>query len=364
MKKHCIGIALVASLVASQSLVHAEMPFTGTDVQVAPDGETVIMNGVAVPANAGSGEGSSGNGYTVRSGDSLTAIAQKCLGNANRYMEIVNLNVSRYPSLRNNPHLIHPGWSLVLPSGAKTGANSATGTGRYTVRSGDSLSAIAAARLGNANRYMEIVNLNVGRYPSLRNNPNLIYPGWTLTMPTGSTTRSAPPSTPAPRPGAGESAELNAWKGGRLSPERFCALLGPVAAASFRATGVPASVTLAQAALETGWGAATIGDAKNLFGIKGTGPAGSVTVPTQEWENGRYITINSSFRKYNTWQESFDDHAKLVTTASRYANCLNYRNDPDQFARELQKAGYATDPEYANKLISIMRANNLYQYDK
>jgi len=296
MKKRCIGILLATSLVVSQNSVNAETPFTGTDVHVTTDGGTVIIDGVAVPANAGSGEGASGSSYTVRSGDSLSAIAQKCLG--------------------------------------------------------------------NGNRYMEIVNLNAGRYPSLRNNPNLIYPGWTLTLPAGATSSPTPAPTTPSTPGSGESADLNAWKGGRLSPERFCALLGPVAAASFRATGVPASVTLAQAALETAWGEATIGDAKNLFGIKGTGPAGSVTVPNQEWENGGYITINSSFRKYNTWQESFDDHAELITTASRYANCLNYKNDPDQFARELQKAGYATDPEYANKLISIMRANNLYQYDK
>ncbi|OQA05321.1 MAG: Exo-glucosaminidase LytG precursor [bacterium ADurb.Bin374] len=164
--------------------------------------------------------------------------------------------------------------------------------------------------------------------------------------------------------GNSESAALNAWKGGKLSPAKFCELLGPIAAATFAATGVPASVTLAQAALETGWGASTIGSAKNLFGIKGTGPAGSVTVPTKEWSGGRFITINAKFRKYNTWKESVDDHARLISQVSRYKNCMKYKNDPDQFAREVQKAGYATDPNYANKLISIMKANNLYKWDK
>ena len=169
---------------------------------------------------------------------------------------------------------------------------------------------------------------------------------------------------PASKPGSGESAALNAWKGGRLSPAKFCELLGPVAAATFAATGVPASVTLAQAALETGWGASTIGSAKNLCGMKGAGPAGSVTGPTKEWSGGRFITINAKFRKYNTWKESVDDHARLISQVSRYKNCMKYKNDPDQFAREVQKAGYATDPNYANKLISIMKANNLYRWDK
>ncbi|HOY65387.1 MAG TPA: glucosaminidase domain-containing protein [Candidatus Ozemobacteraceae bacterium] len=360
MNRPYIFLLLAAAITLPSPATSAETPFSGSDVQVTDDG--------AVPANAGSGSGSAGSSYTVRSGDSLSAIARRLLGDASRYIEIVNLNAGRYPSLRNNPDLIHPGWNLTIPGGSTAPSNSPATSGSYTVRSGDSLSAIAQRCLGNGGRYMEIVNLNADRYPSLRSNPNLIHPGWTLRLPSGANPGSTPtpaPSNPAPsNPGANESAELNAWQGGRLSPERFCALLGPVAAASFRATGVPASVTLAQAALETGWGAATIGNAKNLFGIKGTGPAGSITVSTQEYVNGRYITVNDSFRKYNTWQESFDDHAKLITQASRYANCMNNKNNPDQFARELQKAGYATDPEYANKLISIMRANNLYQYDK
>jgi flagellum-specific peptidoglycan hydrolase FlgJ len=160
---------------------------------------------------------------------------------------------------------------------------------------------------------------------------------------------------------AAEAALAN-YQGGRLSPAEFKRLFGPVARAVSQSSGVPASIILAQAALETGWGSTSIGDAKNLFGIKGTGPAGSVTVPTREVINGRSVTVNAAFRKYNTWMESFQDHSRLLQT-SRYANCMRYRNDPDQFARELQRAGYATDPQYASKLISIMRSNNLYEYN-
>jgi flagellum-specific peptidoglycan hydrolase FlgJ len=128
-------------------------------------------------------------------------------------------------------------------------------------------------------------------------------------------------------------------------------------------TGVPASVTLAQAALETGWGGSSIGDAKNLFGIKGTGPAGSIRVSTKEFINGRMVTIQDNFRKYHSWAQSIEDHGRLLQNA-RYSPAMKYKNNPDQFAREIHKAGYATDPNYSSKLIGIMKANNFYQWDK
>ncbi|NLI79074.1 MAG: hypothetical protein GX442_21855 [Candidatus Riflebacteria bacterium] len=163
-----------------------------------------------------------------------------------------------------------------------------------------------------------------------------------------------------PKPTGGLT--LETWKGKALSPDNFFALLGPVAREVFRKTGVPASVTLAQAAVETGYGASTIGDARNLFGIKGTGPAGSILVPTGEYLNGKYVVINDKFRKYNTWEESIEDHGKFLQ-GKRYAKCLECRDDPDQFARELQKAGYATAPNYAWALIKRMKEHNLYQWD-
>lgn len=158
-------------------------------------------------------------------------------------------------------------------------------------------------------------------------------------------------------------AALTSYRGGKLSPSQFAKLFGPVAREASKKSGIPASIIMAQAALETGWGSSAIGNAKNLFGIKGTGPAGSITVPTKEYINGRMVTVQGKFRKYNSWQESIEDHSKLLTGASRYAKCMANRNNPDQFARELLKAGYATDPQYANKLISIMKSNNFYQYN-
>lgn len=172
---------------------------------------------------------------------------------------------------------------------------------------------------------------------------------------------SSSATTGSTSPSAAEGA-LAGYKGGKLSPAEFGKLFGPVARENMKKTGVPASVTLAQAALETGWGGSSIGDAKNLFGIKGTGPAGSIRVSTQEFENGRMVTIQDNFRKYNSWQESFEDHGKLLQN-SRYGYALQYKNDPNRYAQEIHKAGYATDPDYASKLISIMKSNNFYQYD-
>jgi LysM repeat protein len=107
------------------------------------------------------------NYYTVQSGDTLSGIAQKKLGNANRYMEIANLN--GIP----DPNLIYAGQVLKLPNEA----NNATTERVYTVQSGDTLSGIAQKKLGNANRYMEIANLNG------IDNPNLIYAGQELRLP-------------------------------------------------------------------------------------------------------------------------------------------------------------------------------------
>ena len=245
----------------------------------------------------------------------------------------------------------------------------------YTVVSGDYLMSIASRYLGDESRWPEIVELNKDKYPSLTSNPDLIYPGWVLTLPSGSTAPSS--GTVASSGGSNsstskvsyqgtESASLAAYTGGKLPPYEFISLFGPVARDSLKATGVPASVTLAQAILETGWGDCSIGDAKNLFGIKGTGPAGTTVVHTQECYNGTFVTIQDGFRKYNTWQESIDDHASLVSgwIYKPAWDAYQSNHDADAFARGIHQAGYATDPEYANKLINLMQSYNLYEWDQ
>ncbi len=162
-----------------------------------------------------------------------------------------------------------------------------------------------------------------------------------------------------------DSGDLANYKGGKLPPDKFLALFGPAARESMKNTGIPASVTLAQAILETGWGASTIGDAKNLFGIKGSGPAGTIRTGTKEHYGSGLVSIQDNFRKYHSWQQSIDDRSKLLQN-SRYSGALNaYKSNKnaDQYARGIHKAGYATDPNYANKLISLMKSYNLYKWD-
>jgi flagellum-specific peptidoglycan hydrolase FlgJ len=135
-------------------------------------------------------------------------------------------------------------------------------------------------------------------------------------------------------------------------------------------TGVPASITIAQAILETGWLRAEtpvrrrmVLEAKNLFGIKGAGPAGSVEIPTNEYESGHWITINAKFRAYHSYSESFADHSNLLTTSAYYSGAMKYRKDPHKYIREVAK-NYATDPNYAEDVWSIVRRYNLQRYDR
>ena len=147
-----------------------------------------------------------------------------------------------------------------------------------------------------------------------------------------------------------------------MSPSQFFALLGPAAREDQKRTGIPAAVTLAQAALETEFGEHTIGSARNLFGIKGTGPAGSMRVPTREYGRRGAYTVNAGFRKYDSWTTSIGDHSKLLN-GPIYRSAQKYKDDPDQFARAIKRCGYATDPHYASKLITLMRENNLYRWN-
>lgn len=173
-------------------------------------------------------------------------------------------------------------------------------------------------------------------------------------MPAAVTAMNAPAAT-----GSVDTSALDRWQGGRLPARDFVAMLRPIALEAQRVTGVPAGVIIAQAALETGYGASTIRNARNLFGMKGTGPAGSVTARTREVVGGRSVQVNSRFRAYNTWLESIIDHARLLSRNARYSRAMAVRNDPRAFAREIQRAGYATDPNYARSLIRIMEANQL-----
>lgn len=146
----------------------------------------------------------------------------------------------------------------------------------------------------------------------------------------------------------------------------FVEKLQPEAQAVSQETGIPARFLLGHAALESGWGRSEIRNADgspshNLFGIKaGPGWQGrTVDTVTTEYVNGVAQKRTETFRAYDSYQEAFRDYASLLQSQPRYAEALRNTNDARAYARELQQAGYATDPRYADKLAAVIDGRRL-----
>jgi flagellar protein FlgJ len=145
------------------------------------------------------------------------------------------------------------------------------------------------------------------------------------------------------------------------APSEFVAMHTEAARRAEAASGIPAAFMVAQAAHETGWGKKQIrmadgSNSFNLFGIKATsdwkGPVARIT--TTEVIDGRPRKMVQAFRAYSSYEESFADYARLMTTSTRYRDVVAHASDAKQFAQGLQRAGYATDPAYAAKLGRII----------
>jgi flagellar protein FlgJ len=151
------------------------------------------------------------------------------------------------------------------------------------------------------------------------------------------------------------------------TPAQFVAALLPDANEAAAALGVEPRLLLAQAALETGWGRAVPQrgneSANNLFGIKAGASWSGASVEhwTLEHDGGVTAPQQERFRAYGSAAESFADYADLIATARRYAGALEHGGDPEAYARGLTKAGYATDPEYADKWLAIYHGRRLEQ---
>ena len=136
----------------------------------------------------------------------------------------------------------------------------------------------------------------------------------------------------------------------------------------FRKYGVYASVTIGQAILESGWGKSKLAtQANNLYGIKADSRwAGEyVTMSTKEdGANGKY-TINAKFRKYKSWDESTEDHAKFLKENKNYTKhgVFSATNYYDQL-KAIKAAGYATDRNYVNLVDGVIKSNKLTEFDK
>ena len=145
--------------------------------------------------------------------------------------------------------------------------------------------------------------------------------------------------------------------------QAFIKAVADGAIASQRKYGVPAAVTIAQAIDESGWGQSFLAARDhNLFGIKGSGPAGSDMQPTQEFVNGQAVSQIASFRVYHSMAQSIEDHGRLLATGGPYRQSMTLIHDPNAFASSLTGV-YATDPGYGAKLISLMHRFDLYRYD-
>ena len=144
-------------------------------------------------------------------------------------------------------------------------------------------------------------------------------------------------------------------------PGDFVNRMWPHAVEASRMTGIPARFILGQAALESGWGKREINglDGKpsfNVFGIKAGGGwnGGVAKTMTLEYINGVPQKLSQDFRSYSSYADSFKDYARLLKDNPRYAAVLQNSSNAASFAAGMQRAGYATDPQYANKLVQVI----------
>jgi flagellar protein FlgJ len=152
------------------------------------------------------------------------------------------------------------------------------------------------------------------------------------------------------------------------SADDFISTMLPMAERAAKRIGVDPRYLVAQAALETGWGKKMIAQrdgssSHNLFGIK-TGSSwkgDSARATTTEFEKGKEVKEVASFRAYNSFEQSFQDYVSFLQNNDRYQGALDSAARPDQFMKELQRAGYATDPQYARKVNQIAKQMQVYQ---
>lgn len=267
-----------------------------------------------------------------------------------------------------DPDLLQVGQTLVIPP--------VTGV-LHEVTEGDTLNYLAAyyraevAPIAEANRLEPPFVINIGQL--------LVVPGGKPPEPTPTpqpivavhepprappSTRGAPPDSPpseSPAPTAVPRPDLDAHQTAFIEH-----MLGP-ALRSQRENGIPASVTIAQAILESNWGRAGLASKyHNYFGIKARprpGPAGTVWLDTWEHVNGRDIVVKEPFRVYHNVEESVMDHGVYLRDSPRYAEAMRNIHDPKLFVQLVHKVGYATDPNYSAKVIRIMDRYDLYVYD-
>ncbi|QJQ21794.1 flagellar assembly peptidoglycan hydrolase FlgJ [Pseudomonas sp. SK] len=151
--------------------------------------------------------------------------------------------------------------------------------------------------------------------------------------------------------------------------DEFVATMLPMAEQAAKRIGIDPRYLVAQAALETGWGKSVMrnsdgSSSHNLFGIKASGnwQGDSARAITSEFRDGQFVKETAAFRSYDSYQDSFHDLVSLLQNNSRYQDAVKAADKPEQFVQELQKAGYATDPNYASKISQIARQMKSYEH--
>lgn len=157
-------------------------------------------------------------------------------------------------------------------------------------------------------------------------------------------------------------------KGLSPSMDDFAKSLWPYLKQASAVIGLDPKLLLAQAALETGWGKSMVKDAEglsshNVFNIKSLtkDPAQSIQVNTTEYCDHTPVTVTAAFKSYQSIRESVADYMSLIQGSRRYQEAVVHADSPDQYAEALQAAGYATDPQYARKILSIYHGETLQQ---
>lgn len=257
-----------------------------------------------------------------------------------------------------------------------------------TVRPGDTLSGLIQQRLQDTQASLQLsgdqlyrVALKVAADNGIPN-ANLIYPDQRIDLSSATNLAMAEalrPDTPSepgatwagalPRPTAPASRVAGPSDGpASAGAKAFLAQHAQAARQAQASSGIPATFMVAQAALETGWGKHEIRfddgrTSHNLFGIRAganwKGPVAEIW--TTEFINGAAQKVRGQFRAYGSYQESFNDYARLISQSPRYANAMRNLGDPQAFASALQQAGYATAPNYANVLSSVIQTTQRLQ---
>lgn len=326
---------------------------TTTAAQSATSASTSTSNTTTGTSNTAS--------YTVKSGDTLSKIAANYnmsltqIASLNQISNVNAIRIGQVLKVSQTTTSANQSSTTTSKATTTTSTSTTTTTGSYKVNSGDTLYAIAAKLGVNINTLLSLNGLNLS---------STIYVGQVLKTAATTATTTTPNTTNLATSTGGSilttglSATQAAWLNTAVADAK----------AATAGTGVLASVTVAQAILESGWGQSTLASAPyyNLFGIKqGTGWQGSiVNMNTSEYVNGKWVTVLAPFRSYSSQMASFQDHTNFLLTNSRYAanGVINAKNYV-AMASGLQAAGYATAPTYASTLISLVERYNLQSLD-